>query len=197
MTICTLTQSLNQPFAPPSKQVSQHAGYLCVTGAARRSQHSQFQVSLMYNNESHFPQAWTPSVIVNLQVVPMAMGWRALALVISSETELLVTAVEGTWSHDLLKLSQQGRTAHMGISQSSTHCNPCCKARCVLLDWFLLSARDQSRESQTRLVSFKTKALAMRCGKIYSKESEGTILTWVVEYPWAFIDFITIWSKDT
>ena len=41
------------------------------------------------------------SVIVNLQVVPMAMGWRALALAISSETDLLVTAVEGTWSHDL------------------------------------------------------------------------------------------------
>lgn len=65
----------------------------------------------------------------------------------------------------------------MGISQSSTHCNPCCKARCVLLDWFLLSARDQSRESQTRLVSLTLKPLGTRCGKIYSKESEGTILT--------------------
>ncbi len=43
-----------------------------------------------HNNESHISPSMNASVIVNLQVVSMAMGWRALALVISSETELLV-----------------------------------------------------------------------------------------------------------
>ena len=75
-----LCMSFDWLFAPPSKQVMPPSmQVICVSQVLQEgpniSQHSPFQMQPnAHNNESHISPSMNASVIVNLQVVSMAMG---------------------------------------------------------------------------------------------------------------------------